>query len=294
MEEITPVENQPNEPVDELLEPSVDAEPPSLEPVQKDTTPHPLSPGGKRFEQIYARSKQAERQVAELTERLARAEGQLTALTRTGTEEATADREYTWAELDQFIAQGRISRADAEAHREAVLEKRLAKKQEEKHEAATRTQTRAQQLDYQINSYLAAVPAVLEEGSPERQRLDEEFDWVASIQGVDPTKISALERKTLQAQALRNVYGPVDSLARKVAPMRTETHQGVSGGAAPARVKNPDQEILDKLTKAQVAHYRKMMNTGRYKNGWKDVVEELKFDPANRTRGGASGNMRKA
>jgi hypothetical protein len=42
---------------------------------------------------------------------------------------------------------------------------------------------------------------------------------------------------------------------------------------------NPDQTLLDALKPEEVAHYEKMMRAGRYVNGWKDVVEELKFTP---------------
>jgi hypothetical protein len=261
--------------VEEALQPELDEAPTPRAGV----TPHPLSPGGKRFEAIYAKGKQAEREVTDLRERLTATEAKLEALSKQPTPEA--EKEYSWAELDQFIAQGRITRADAEAHRESILERRLLKKAEERQVNRTQETTREQILDQTVQGYLAAVPAVLEESSADRQRLEEEFEWVASIQGLNPAKLTDLQRKTVQATALRNVFGPIDSLQRKVS-VKTETHQGISGGRPAETTSNPDQKLLDGLSKTQVLHYKKMMTAGRYQGGWKDVVAELKFTKPSR------------
>ena len=86
----------------------------------------------------------------------------------------------------------------------------------------------------------------------------------------------------MQLIALRNVYGPIDSLTkRNVAPKRV-TQQELPGGTPPDLKPNPDQALLNKLTKTQVAHYNKMFAAGRYPNKWKDVVEELKYEKPKR------------
>lgn len=274
-------ESESNESVDEIVAPEIEVEQPNLEgdsdeqPKPKGNAPHPLAPGGKRFEQIYAKGKQAEREAAELRERLAATEARLDMLTKQ-VQPNDEEKEYSWAELDQFIAQGRITRADAEAHREKVLEKRLLKQAEERQSTRLQETTRSQVLDNTVQSYLAAVPTILDEGSADRQRVEEEFEWVASIQGLNPAKLTDLQRKSVQAQALRNVFGPIDSLQNKVT-VKTETHQGIGGGNRQPKKENPDQKLLDGLSKQQIAHYNKMMAAGRYKGGWKDVVAELKF-----------------
>jgi hypothetical protein len=81
--------------------------------------------------------------------------------------------------------------------------------------------------------------------------------------------------------ALRNVYGPIDSLTKRSNP-KVETHQGLPGGSPPSKSANPDQKLLDNLTKEEVTHYKRMMERGRYQGGWKDVVAELKFTPPKR------------
>lgn len=272
------------DPVDELEAPNVD-EAPLLEPdspPEPEARIHPLAPGGKRFEQIYAIGKQKERENEELKARLS----QLEAVVASRTPQAEPDKEHSWAELETFIQQGRITRADAEAYREDIMTRKLAKKVESDFTTKTQLVNRQNVLAQTVQDYVAAVPAIVTAGSAERVRLDEEFDWLASVQGLDPSKVDDAKRLELQATALRNVYGPIDSLRKRSAPARVESHQGIPGGSPPATVPNKDQEILNKLTARQVAHYKKCMTAGRYKGGWKDVVAEIKFDPKTRKQGG--------
>lgn len=270
--------------VDDLAAPEEVIDEPLVEPESKpepDPKVHPLQPGGIRFEQVYAKSKQAERDLVKERELRIAAEAKLEALgsTKPQTVQAEEDIEYDWNQLEQFIVQGRITRADAEAHREKVITKRLAKTIKGDFTKETQTAGRSQALSASITEYVKAVPAILTEGTVERERLDQEFEWLASVQGLDSSKMDDISRKALQLTALRNVHGPIDSLnKRSAAQLKTETHQGLPGGARPQPSNNPDQSLLDGLSKAQVAHYNKMFRAGRYPGGWKEVVAELKFE----------------
>lgn len=273
----TPVDTKEVPPVDtDIVEPEEEA--PLLEPAEPapQDRVHPLAPGGKRFEQIYAKGKQAEREAQELKERLAAAEARIDVLSGKTTQ--TAEPEYSWAELETFIQQGRITRADAEAHRESVLTRNLTKQITGEFTTKTHQATRSEALTRTIQDYVGAVPAIAVDGSEDRIRLDEEFDFLANVQGLDPAKVDDAKRKELQVIALRNVYGPIDSVRTRSAPPKVEPNQGLPGGTPPAQRVNKDQEIIDKLTKTQVAHYRKMMAAGRYRGGWKDVVAEIKWE----------------
>lgn len=270
--------------VDDVEAPEVD-EAPLLEPEtppEPDSKVHPLEPRGKRFEQVYAKGKQAERDAQSLREQLAAANAKLEVLQGSTQPQNEADREYTWSELETFIQQGRITRADAEAHRESVMERKLTRKVKGDFTQEAQQATRDQALTKTLQDYVTAVPAITQEGSADRLRLDEEFDWLASVQGLDPSKVDGMQRKALQAAALRNVYGPIDSLRRRSAPARVESSQGLPGGDPPTTKVNNDQALLNKLSKPQVAHYKKMMAAGRYKGGWKDVVAELKYEAPKR------------
>lgn len=261
-----------------------DLEPPAVAAVPPSSpAPHPLAPGGKRFEQVYARAKQTERELAQERERRIAAEARLEQATKPGLPNVTNEIEYSWAQLEEFIKQGRVTLAEAQEHREKVAERKIRAQLKAELATETKQQSRGAVLDSTVQAYIAAKPSILEEGSTDRQRLDEEFEFIASVQGVDTAKLSAVDRQALQLVALRNVYGPVDRLQKTEEPMRG-THEGLPGGTPPVRTPNPDQAILNKLTKGQVEHYQKMMRAGRYPKGWADVVEELKFDPHNRQK----------
>ena len=283
MEDVKPdTTPEVKEPVAELDAPEIVEDEPLVEPEeprQPERVPHPLAPGGKRFEQIYAGKKHAERENAELRERLLSAEAKIEVLVKGGTQPPASDGfvEYGWPELEGFIQQGRLTRAEAEAHREEVLERKVTRKIESRQDHRTKETTREQYLDQTIQAYLGAVPAILNEASPDRVRLDEEFDYVATIQGLDPETVTGAQRKALQATALRNVYGPIDSVSRRASSVKRETQQELGGSTKPTLKPNPDQALLNKLSKAEVEHYTKMFKSGRYPNKWKDVVEELKF-----------------
>jgi hypothetical protein len=111
-------------------------------------------------------------------------------------------------------------------------------------------------------------------------KLDTEFDWLVSVQGLDAATMPDDKRKALQLTALRNVYGPIESLTKRSVQPKVERTEGLPGGIPPRQGSaNPDQAILDKLTVSEVAHYNKMMRGGRYPGGWKDVVAEIKYVP---------------
>ena len=277
-----PEDKSQNEPeVDPLIEPEVVLEEPTLEtesapnPADKQKV-HPLQPGGARFEQIYAKGKQTERDLAATREQLAALEAKFNSL-KAGGNTDTENAEYTPAQLDEFVRQGRISQADATAHLLEIHDRKTEKRILEKIKGETSTATRLQTLQSGIGQYVKAVPAILVEGSEDRVRLDEEFDFLTSAEGLDPLKINDTTRTRIQLTALRTVYGPIDSLQARSTPQRVDTQQELPGGVRKTVVPNPDQALLNSLTKSEVVHYNKMFRAGRYPGGWKDVVAELKF-----------------
>lgn len=263
---------------------------PDLEPLaepESSTEPepskvHPLSPGGPRFEQVYARGKQAERDLAAEREKRIAAEAKLEVLTKTkpAVNETAGDEEYSWAQLNEFIAAGRISLADAQAHRESVLEKKLLNKAKAVLEKETVEKDRLSILNKNLFDYVSAFPALNDETSPDFKRVNDEVNWQLDAQGLDINELSPARLKAIQLTAMRTTFGAIDLAKRRnVAPVQ-ETHQGLPGGTPPARKPNPDQDLINKLDERTRAYYRDKIRTGMYK-GWEDVVAELKFDPTN-------------
>ncbi len=282
-------ENQ--ESVDSITDPTANEPAPQLEanePLNEPASsqvPNPLSPGGKRFEQVYAQSKQAQRDLAEERSKREALEARLAAMETRQTATTTAETEYTPAQLEAFIAENRITRADAaEYTQKQVLKKAVAAAKQEFQQEFT-ANDRASRLQSGVAEYVQAIPSISDVNSADRQRLEEEFAWQVNVQGKQQDKLTPIEKQALQLSALRTVFGSIDSVKKRTTvTTNTETQQEISGGTPPNRKPNPDQALLNALAPFQVAHYKKMMAAGRYAGGWADVVAELKFDPNNRTK----------
>lgn len=275
-DEITELEDSSKVELEPITEPSPEPVTPEPQAV------HPLSPGGVRFEKVYARGKQAERDLVLEREKRIAAEAKLEALsTRPASNPVAGNEEYSWAQLNEFIAAGRLTLADAQAYREDILRKNVLS------EARTvlkkeMTQTdRLNILNRNLSEYVTAVPALTNPSSPERLRVEDEFNWIVEAQGVELEKLSAADRKALELTALRTVYGSTDVLKKRSTVVTAqETHQGIPGGTAVVRKPNPDQELINKLDNRKREYYRSKIATGMYKD-WAEVVTELKFDPSN-------------
>src|SRR5574341_1025801 len=245
----------------------------AAEGLQPPSQPHPLSPGGVRFEQIYARAKTAEAELILEKEARIRAEAERDLLKQgtvpTTTHTQTA-REYTNAELEAMVIEGRATRDQVDDYKEQRMEKRLAAKLQAQQEQSTREHSRLQTINSELGEYLNTIPNLADQNSNERKMVRDEYSWLLSIHGADDTKLTPTEKQSLILNATRNVFGPVRTLKDRMKSPVAEVHQGNFGGNPPMRRENPDQAILDKLTPAQVTHYQKQMRAGVYKN-WKEV-----------------------
>lgn len=277
-EEIT----DPNEPQldvvsdpDQTVEPEVEVEP-LVEPAAppEPAKVHPLSPSGVRFEQVYAQSKQLKRENDAKAQEIERLKAELEAKK---TPENNVEPEYSWAQLNEFIAAGRMTLADAQAYRESLLEKKLVAKAQATFRKEAVTTDRLNILNSGIAAYANAVPALRNETSPERIRVEEEFNWLLDAQGVSLDALSLPNRRALELTALRTVYGSVESLQRRNSVVNTATQQEIPGGNPPQRKPNPGQDVLNKLDNRQREYYRSRIQSGMY-SGWGEVVAELTFD----------------
>ncbi|MGH9429086.1 MAG: hypothetical protein ACRD2L_22620 [Terriglobia bacterium] len=281
------------QPVD--LVPPVAPEPPIAEPQTPPSTPdgtpedvtppqHPLAPGGVRFEQIYARMKRAEAELALEKEAKLRAEIERDVMLRTQTAPAQPERTYSNAELEAMIASGQATREAVDDYREKQMEKHVLEKVQRESEESRVTADRLSKANTSLNQYVVAIPNLAVEGTPERTSLNAEFDWLCNLHGVAPAKLSQVEKQNLLLNAARNVFGSVNTIGTRSTPPRVEPQMGSIGGTPPRRTANPDQAVLDALTPEQVTHYTKMMKTGRYPGGWKEVVEEIRYIPPRASR----------
>jgi hypothetical protein len=265
------------EPVDASPEAGITAEAQDAQPEEK----HPLAPGGDRFNQVYARAKDAEAKLQSERERAARLQGELDALSKISqakAEDATKDvpKRYTWQQLQQAVDDNKITMADAVAYERETV--KLEAKREAQQIVTTALETTRKQSTIQSEHgrYTAALPELRDQNSNEFKKVAQEFTYLVNVLGYDKD-----DPKT-EVIAIRNAHGsPEEIMARKEAakikPQERETMQenSASGGGSN---KPPKKDPLSTLSPAQKEHYNRMISRGVYKN-WGEVKAELEWAP---------------
>lgn len=234
---------------------------------------HPLEPGGKRFNQVYARAKDAEARLQSERERAARLEGELEALKRTPTEPKTATPpRYTAAQLQAMIDEGKATVGQVLAYQEETLKKELAAEVDKKVSETLSTHQRGSTVQTELNEYKTLVPEALQVGTPENQKVLKEFSYLVNL-GYDRN-----DPRT-EVLAARAAFGAVDSLKNKLSakaiPTGRDTMQDTTASGKP---KPSEKDPLKDLTARERQHYQHMIDRGVY-SGWAEVKEELAFVP---------------
>jgi hypothetical protein len=243
---------------------------------QRDESPHepaPLEPGGKRFKQVYARAKTAEAQLQQEREARARLEGQLEA-TRTAPPvgEPKAEPRLTWTQLQAGIQDGKITEVQARDYDRETIKQELRVELNQRLDQELTVKTRTNTVQSQLDDYKATVPEILTPGTPERVKLQAEFDYLVRM-GYD-----AKDPRT-DLIALRTTFGDVkvakERREAKTGIKERETMQDIANSGKP---KSDAKDPLKTITGEQRKYYQRMIDKGQYK-GWAEVREELAFVP---------------
>lgn len=237
---------------------------------------HPLEPGGKRFNQVYARAKDAEARLQSERERAARLEGELEALKRAPTKPETATPpRYTASQLQAMIDEGKATVGQVLAYQEETLKKELAAEVDKKVSETLSTHQRGNTVQQEIQEYRSLVPEALQPGTPENQRLVREMNYLVSLGHDGNDQRTALI-------AARAAFGDPESLktkrAAKAIPTGRDTMQDTTSSGKP---KSSEKDPLKDLTARERQHYQHMIDRGVYA-GWAEVKEELAFVPKKR------------
>jgi hypothetical protein len=230
--------------------------------------------GGKRFNQVYARAKDAEARLQSERERAARLEGELEALKRTPAEPKTATpTRYTASQLQAMIDEGKATVGQAFAYQEETLKQELQAQVDKKVSETLSTHQRGNTVQQEIQEYRTLVPEALQEGTPENQRLVKEMNYLVSLGHDGNDQRTALI-------AARAAFGDPDSLktkraAKAIPTGRDNTMQDTTSSGKP---KPTEKDPLKDLTSRQRQHYQHMIDRGVYA-GWAEVKEELAYVP---------------
>lgn len=244
---------------------------------------NPLEPQGERFKQVWARAKEAERKADALAaeaqrEREARIRLEERAKAK---EEAAApsEKEYSWSELRGFITEGKLTLDQAIEYREEVTRKQIKREAQATIDSHLKLNTRESTIDNTLARYRAANPNLVKDGTPERDKLVQEYKYHVDVLGMPATRATELA-------AARAAFGDIDALesqARlKAKPVEREAIMETTSNQRPApKTKDP----VATLNQVQKEHYLRLIKNGRYgsyrqhvgvtDDHWAKVREEL-------------------
>ena len=265
---------------------TVDATPAETTPPVADSTvetppstePHPLEPGGKRFDQVWKRAKTAEERLQDEREQRIRLEERLKAIEETRQTDATKAEDakvYSWEQLEGWIADGRITRAQAAEYREDLVRKQTTRELESKLQQKLEVAHKAQTVSQSLQSYTDALPALNDRSSPERLRAESEYAFLVQLHGApkDPD-----QRLVYELSACRAAFGDVANVS-KLRASQDALHRNREGFVETGTPGKPGSGAKDDpikgLTPRELEHYKRMIQKGRYARGWDDVRAEL-------------------
>jgi hypothetical protein len=243
---------------------------------QKPEAKHPLEPGGTRWNQMYARTKDAEAKLQSEREQRARLEGELEAMKRQPAEPKTATPpRYTASQLQAMIDEGKATLGQVLAYQEETLKKELTAEVDKKVSETLSTHQRGNTVQSELQEYKTLVPEALQAGTPENQKVLKEFSYLVNM-GYDRN-----DPRT-EVLAARAAFGDPTSLKAKrdakAIPIGRDTMQDTTASGKP---KPSEKDPLKDLTSRQRQHYQHMIDRGVY-TGWAEVKEELAYVPKRR------------
>lgn len=180
-------------------------------------------------------------------------------------------KEPTRAELLAAVKDGLLS----QEHADAVWEKQIADRATAQALAATKQSSAVDRMMVKINdeltNYKALVPAAWETGSPERKKVEAEFNHLVSLGHPSTT--------ATEAAAMRAAFGDIAALkvAKSAKSGSKDSHQEV-GGAKPGAEGAGDGkgDPVKGLDARKREYYEAGIKRGTYKD-WNAVRDELKF-----------------
>lgn len=210
--------------------------------------PHPLHPGGERFEQVYGKWKTSEGRIAELERQLAEERSAKEAAAAKAAAPAAPTVEQIQAALDA----GQITAA------QAVSIGMYHAKEAAKAEALSEFDARQRQREVltEVETYTTRVPAL-------RDPASEEYGKVyAAAQALARDLGKPVSDPVVKRLAMREVFGPPDRLGAKARVAEQDRVRsdpggvltGSNGGGAPAPAKDP----LKAIPQAQIQFWQRL------------------------------------
>jgi hypothetical protein len=246
------------------------------EPGAESEKKHPLEPGGKRFNEVVARAHKAEDERRELREQLQREreerirlEERQKVVEETKVKTAQA-QELSWQQLEDLIAEGKTTRAEANQYRENIAQQKAIAEAEKRLAAKLDTEKRQARVQGDLEAYKREVPAILQEGTPERQKVADEYRYMIEVLGY-------AHGLQTELAATRAALGTIDTVKqRKTAAQaaRESRETFVETATSGKGTSRPASDSIKGLTQRERDHYEREIAKGRY-SGWAEVKQEV-------------------
>lgn len=223
-----------------------------------------------RFDQVWARTKKSEARLKELEietqrerEERIRLEERLKVR-----EEQQNQKEMSWEELENGIAEGKWSRAQAQEYKEKMTEQRLAKRLEEQE----RQKMSSNRILGEISQYQQLIPEVMQPGSEERTKYEREYAYMVRELGMPKNHATELA-------AVRAAFGDVETVkSRRASKEVTTEKEPFMETHTAQRQKSTGKSFPDTLQAWEREGYERLIKNRVYKD-WKEVEEERKWSP---------------
>jgi len=191
-----------------------------------------------------------------------------------GQAKAEPAREYTKAQLSEFVEAGKLSQDAADQLWENQIVERATRKAVDAATSAVASGNLQRTISQQMAEFKALIPDAWEEGTPEREKVAKAYRSLLT----DGIKGSS---EQLELQALKQAFGdPADiRRARSFGKNGPQDSFEDSGGGGNRHRQGEDDGADGPpkgLDSRQRAHYEKGIASGRYKD-WSEVRAELKF-----------------
>lgn len=169
-------------------------------------------------------------------------------------------REYSVIELDQAVEAGQISQLQKEQILQQQIERKIARTVDTRVAEVVEHTTRENNLDNQLRTYADAAPELLKDGSPLRQRVASEFEFLVAN--------GAPRTLTTELAAVRAVMGPPERVRQHVQGRRVgaDAFADSSGSQELSPRERRAQDAFAKLSPDKQQHYERLISRGLYAN----------------------------
>lgn len=176
----------------------------------------------------------------------------------------------TRAELKALVGTGEITEEQADLLWEKEIVERATREAAAKAGQVMGAHERSRKVEAELSGYQELVPEVWADGTPERAKVEKEFNRLAEM--------GYPRSPETEAVALRIVFGDVSTLrqSKSARPGPADTHSETGGHKPPQDTKS--QDVLKTLSPQQRDYYGAGIKAGRYKD-WAAVKAELEYVP---------------